>query len=72
MHAQQTKERFIELRGRGWSLARLSQELALSKSTCIRWQKEFRSLIENLPPKLNAATAPTDSSATPANEVAPS
>ena len=48
MHTPEIKERFVELRGKGWSLARICQHLSLSKTTCIRWQEEFHNLIEEL------------------------
>jgi hypothetical protein len=48
MHTQDTKDRFIELRVRGWSLARIAAEIGVTPRTCIAWQKQFKTDIEDL------------------------
>ncbi len=42
------KSRFIELRAKGYSLARIASELGVSKQTLINWQKEFCLEISNM------------------------
>ena len=48
MHTEETKNKFIELRAKGWSFDRIAQELGVSKRTLIRWQEESGVQIENL------------------------
>ena len=48
MKDQGTKERFIELRARGWSFDRIAKELKVSKQTLIGWSKELAIEIANL------------------------
>jgi orotate phosphoribosyltransferase-like protein len=43
-----TKERFIELRGQGLPLAKISAELDVSKPTLISWEWNFKEEIENV------------------------
>ena len=43
-----TKERFIELRGQGLPLAKISAELDVSKPTLISWERNFKEEIENV------------------------
>ena len=44
----ETKERFIELRGRGLPLAKIAAEINVSKPTLINWERDFREEIDNL------------------------
>jgi hypothetical protein len=48
MHATDTKNRFIELRAQGWSLARIAAHLDVAKRTLVDWnqhaQIEIRAL----------------------------
>jgi len=48
MKDQETKERFIELRAKGLSYAKIAEELKTSKQTLIDWGAEFKEEIENL------------------------
>lgn len=48
MKDQETKMKFVELRGNGWSFDRIAQELRVSKQTLIAWGKEFETEIANL------------------------
>lgn len=40
--------RFIELRGQGWSFARIAAELQVSKPTLINWSRQHQHAIRNL------------------------
>jgi len=42
------QKKFIELRGKNWSFNRISQEIGVSKSTLIKWDKEFTYEIANI------------------------
>lgn len=42
------KKKFIELRAKNWSFQKISQELGVSKTTLIKWSKEFDYEITNL------------------------
>ena len=42
-----TKAQFVELRGRGLSFDKISQELKVSKVTLIQWSKELALEIKN-------------------------
>ena len=42
------EKKFIELRGKNWSFNRISQEIGVSKSTLIKWDKEFTYEIANI------------------------
>jgi len=42
------KHRFIELRAKGMSFAKIAKKLKVSKQTLINWSDEFRYEIENL------------------------
>jgi IS30 family transposase len=44
----QDKERFIELRAKGWSFDRIAKELGKAKQTLIDWSKELQDEIANL------------------------
>ena len=48
MHTTETKQKFIELRARDWSLQRIADEISVHKSTLIIWNKEFENEIQNL------------------------
>ena len=48
MHAADTRNRFIELRAQGWSLARIATELRVAKNTLVAWNREQRSEIADL------------------------
>ena len=44
----QDKERFIELRAKGWSYDKIGKELGKAKQTLIDWSKELQDEIANL------------------------
>jgi len=44
----QDKERFIELRAKGWSFDRIAKELGKAKQTLIDWSKELQEEVANL------------------------
>jgi len=48
METLETKERFIELRAKGWSFDKIAQELGKAKQTLIDWSKELEEEIANL------------------------
>lgn len=48
MEVLQTKERFIELRAKGWSYDKIAKELGKAKQTLIDWGKELEDEIANL------------------------
>ena len=48
MHDDTTVQRFIELRARGWSYARLMTELSVTKPTLIAWSRKHQFQIQNL------------------------
>lgn len=48
MKDQETKEKFLELRVKGWSFDRIAQELNTSKQTLIAWSKDLEIEIGNL------------------------
>jgi hypothetical protein len=48
MKDQETKERFLELRAKGWAFDRIAQELKTSKPTLINWSRELQTDIANL------------------------
>jgi len=48
METLQTKERFIELRAKGWSYDKIAKELKKAKQTLIDWSKELEEEIANL------------------------
>ena len=43
----QDKERFIELRAKGWSFDKIAKELSKAKQTLIDWSKELQDEIAN-------------------------
>jgi hypothetical protein len=48
MKDQETKEKFVEFRAKGWSYDRIAEELQVSKQTLINWSKAFELEIANL------------------------
>ena len=48
METTELKERFIELRAKGWSFDRIAKELGKAKQTLIDWSKELQDEIANL------------------------
>ena len=47
MELLETKERFIELRAKGWSFDRIAKELGRAKQTLIDWSKDLQEEIAN-------------------------
>ena len=47
MELLQTKERFIELRAKGWSFDKIAKETGKAKQTLIDWSKELQDQIAN-------------------------
>jgi hypothetical protein len=47
MKDQETVQRFIELRARGWSFVRIAAELSVARSTLTEWSRKFRFEIHN-------------------------
>lgn len=48
MKDNETKARFIEMRGQGLPLAMISAEINVSKPTLISWERDFKEEIENV------------------------
>jgi len=48
MKDMKTKERFVELRAKGWSFEKIAKELKVCKQTLINWSKELSIMISNL------------------------
>jgi intein-encoded DNA endonuclease-like protein len=48
MEVLETKEKFIELRAKGWSFDKIAKELGKAKQTLIDWSKELEDEIANL------------------------
>jgi len=48
METIELKERFIELRAKGWSFDKIAKELGKAKQTLIDWSKELKNEIANL------------------------
>lgn len=48
MEAIEQKERFIELRAKGYSFDKIARELGRAKQTLVDWSKEFEDEIMNL------------------------
>lgn len=42
------QKKFIELRGKNWSFNKIAKEIKVSKSTLIKWDKEFTYEIANI------------------------
>ena len=47
METVETKERFIELRAKGWSFDKIAKEIGMAKQTLIDWSKELQDEIAN-------------------------
>jgi len=47
MLSKDKKEKFIELRAKGYSFDRIVKEIEVSKPTLIKWQTEFQNEIKN-------------------------
>ena len=47
MKDQETQQKFVELRARGRSFARIAEELQVSKRTLIEWSRKFQFEIQN-------------------------
>jgi transcriptional regulator len=47
MELLETKERFIELRAKGWSFDKIAKELGKAKQTLIDWSKDLQDEIAN-------------------------
>ena len=47
METTELKERFIELRAKGWSFDKIAKELGKAKQTLIDWSKELQDEIAN-------------------------
>lgn len=47
MESIETKERFIELRAKGWSFDKIAKELSKAKQTLIDWSKELKDEVAN-------------------------
>jgi transposase-like protein len=45
---QETVQKFIELRSRGLSYARIAEQLGVAKATLINWSNQHQHLIQNL------------------------
>ena len=43
-----TKQRFIELRAKGWSFDKIAKELGKAKQTLIDWSKDYQDEVANL------------------------
>ena len=48
METLETKNKFIELRAKGYSFDKIAKELGIAKQTLIDWSKEFKNQIANL------------------------
>ncbi len=48
MKDNETKNKFIELRAKGFSFAKISKELKTSKQTLVTWSKDLTLEIKNL------------------------
>ena len=48
MHSNKTKEKFFKLRADGWSLARISDQIGVSKTTLVEWNHQFRDRLRSL------------------------
>ena len=48
MKDNETKARFVELRGQGLPLKRIADEIGVSKTTLVNWEQDFKEQIDNL------------------------
>lgn len=47
MKSQDEKQKFLELKAKGWSYDRIAKELKISKQTLVNWGASYREEIEN-------------------------
>lgn len=47
MHTPEIRQKFVERRAQGWSLARIASELGVARSTLIEWSRQLRFEIQN-------------------------
>ncbi len=48
MKDNETKARFMELRGQGLPLKSIADEIGVSKTTLVNWEQDFKEQIDNL------------------------
>jgi len=48
MEDNDTKERFVERRARGWPFNKIADEIGVSKPTLINWERDLKESIDNL------------------------
>lgn len=48
MHSTDTKSRFLELRAKGWSLARIAAAIEVSQRTLVDWNCQHRAELQSL------------------------
>jgi transcriptional regulator with XRE-family HTH domain len=48
MKDNDTKERFVERRARGWPFNKIADEIGVSKPTLINWERDLKESIDNL------------------------
>ena len=48
MHSTDTKSKFLEFRGKGWSLARIAKQIDVSVRTLADWNQQHRQEIRTL------------------------
>lgn len=48
MYPIETHNRFVELRAKGWTLARIAAELHIAKGTAVEWERQHRTEITDL------------------------
>ena len=48
MHSVDTKSRFLELRAKGWSLARIAAQIEVSQRTLVDWNAQHHAELQSL------------------------
>lgn len=48
MHSTDTKSKFLQLRAKGWSLARISKDIEVSVRTLVDWNRQHRDELQIL------------------------
>ena len=48
MHTVDTKSKFLELRAKGWSLARIAKTIEVSQRTLVDWNQQHRAELQAL------------------------
>ena len=48
MHSTDTKSKFLQLRAKGWSLARISKDIDVSVRTLVDWNRQHREELQIL------------------------